>query len=263
MDTPTMFEPFQVGQDIDVLPSYFPIPGLGILPTHAFLLRATTPVLIDSGLVPLGDQFMERLSSIIDITDLRWLWLTHTDQDHIGSLLPILEKAPKLKVITTFLGLGKRSLNQPLPMDRVFLLNPGQTIDMGDRTLTAIKPPAFDAPETTGFFDPRSGALFCADCFGTLMSDPVTLAADIKPDDLEEGLLTWAGVDFPWLHMVNEGVFGKVLDDIRRMSPKIILSSHLPPAVDMTERLLGYLAAAPAREPFTGPDQKALEEMIQ
>ena len=38
MDKPTIFEPYQAGPDIDVVPAYFPIPGLGILPVNAFVL---------------------------------------------------------------------------------------------------------------------------------------------------------------------------------------------------------------------------------
>ena len=60
------------------------------------------------------------------------------------------------------------SLAAPLPMDRVHLVNPGQTIEVGDRALTAVKPPAFDNPVTTGFHDSRSGAFFSADCFGAM-----------------------------------------------------------------------------------------------
>ena len=160
MDKPTMFEPYKAAADIDVVPSYFPIPGLGIIPVNAFVLKAAQPVLVDTGLVPLSDEFMEKLSSVIDAGDLRWLWLTHTDQDHIGSLWRVLEAAPKLRIITTYLGVGKMSLFAPLPMDRIYLLNPGQSISVGDRILTAIKPPSYDAPETTGFYDPKAARLW-------------------------------------------------------------------------------------------------------
>jgi flavorubredoxin len=263
MDKPTIFEPYQAGPDIDVVPAYFPIPGFGILPVNAFVLKAAEPVLVDTGLVPLSDEFMEKLSSVIDPGDLRWLWLTHNDQDHIGSLQRVLEEAPKLRVITTFLGVGKMSLFQPLPMDRVHLLNPGQSISVGDRTLTSIKPPSFDAPETTGLYDPKAAAFFSSDCFGTLMSAPVGNASDIGSKDLQEGLITWANVDFPWLHMVDETLFTKTLNRVHEMSPKIILSGHLPAAHDMTDELLQYLAAVPAAEPFVGPDQQALESMLK
>lgn len=263
MNKPTLFEPYKVTPEIDILPSYFPIPGLGIIPINSFVLRAAEPVLVDAGLTLLGEEFMEKLTSVIDPVDLKWLWLTHTDQDHIGSLWPILEMAPKLRIITTYLGVGKMSLYRPLPMDRVFLLNPGQSIEVGDRLLTALRPPTFDAPETTGFFDPKSAVFFSADCCGALMSEPVDNAADINSRDLKEGLSTWVRVDSPWLHIVDKDVFAKTLDDVRKISPKVILSGHLPPADDMTDILLDCLAAVPSTSPFVGPDQQMIEAMMQ
>jgi flavorubredoxin len=158
-----MFETYRAAPDVEVIPAYFPIPGFGILPVNAFVLMATEPVVVDAGLVPLADEFMEKLSSVIDPPDLRWLWLTHPDQDHIGSLERLLDAAPRMKVITTFLGLGKMSLFRPLPTDRIHLLNPGQSIAAGDRTLTAIKPPSYDSPETTGLFASKSGAFFSSE----------------------------------------------------------------------------------------------------
>ncbi len=262
MDKPTIFVPYQAAEDIEVLPSYFPIPGLGILTVNAFVLKAAEPVLVDTGLTPLSDEFMANLSSVIDPDDLRWLWLTHTDQDHIGSLWRVLEAAPRLRVITTFLAVGKMSLYAPLPMDRVYLLNPGQSIDVGDRILTAFRPPSYDAPETTGFYDPKSDALFTSDCFGALLSEPAATAADIGLASLREGLLTWAVVDAPWLHAIEKRQFIDSLEHIRDMSPQMILSAHLPAAHGMTDELLRYLGAVPGAEPFIGPDQQALEAML-
>lgn len=263
MDKPTMFEPYRAAADIDVVPSYFPIPGLGIVPVNAFVLKAAQPVLVDTGLVPLSDEFMEKLSSVIDPADLRWLWLTHTDQDHIGSLWRVLEVAPKLRIITTYLGVGKMSLCDPLPMDRIYLLNPGQSIDVGDRILTAIKPPSYDAPETTGFYDPKSDAFFSSDCFGALMSEPVDNAAGMGAENLRKAMVFWATLDAPWLHIVDRSLFAESLGRVREMSPKLVLSAHLPVASDMTGDLLENLATTPDAEPFVGPDQKALEAMLQ
>ena len=49
MDRPTTFAPFKAAPDIDVLPSFFPLPGLGMVPVNAFVLNATEPVLVDTG----------------------------------------------------------------------------------------------------------------------------------------------------------------------------------------------------------------------
>lgn len=261
MDYPMILEPRSVATATESLSSYFPIPGYGILPVNAFLIRATQPVLVDTGLAALGEKFMQNLRSVIALNDLRWIWLTHTDPDHLGNLEAVLAEAPNARLVTTFLGMGKLILNQ-LPVDRVYLLNPGQSLDVGDRQLVAVTPPCFDAPETTGLFDTRTQAFFSADCFGALMNGPAETAADIAPSDLRDGLVTWATVDAPWLHIVNEGEFDKALDRVRGLKPSIILSSHLPPAIGMTDTLLGHLAAARTAPPFEGPDQAALAQMM-
>ena len=175
----------------------------------------------------------------------------------------VMVDEPPLRVITTFLGVGIMSLAAPLPMDRLYLVNPGQTIEVGDRTLTAVKPPVFDNPVTTGFYDDRSGALFSADCFGAMLAAVPQNAADLSHDELRKGQVFWATVDSPWLHKVDRGLLAKELDAIRTMDPTMILSSHLPAAGRaMTERLIASLEAVPSAEPFVGPDQEALEQML-
>lgn len=258
MDQPTMFEPRPVATDTESIVSYFPLPGYGIIPINAFLIRSVQPVLVDTGLGVLKDSFMDHLRSLIHLEDLRWLWLTHTDADHIGSLAQVLIEAPRLRVITTFLGMGKMLLHQ-LPVDRVFLLNHGQELAIGDRRLVAVRPPSYDAPETTGLFDTKTRVLFSADCFGALMKEPAEAAADMAPSDLREGLVTWATIDSPWLHMVDGDKFGRSLDVVRKFEPSIILSHHLPPARGITESLLKNLASACSAPAFLGPDQAALE----
>jgi flavorubredoxin len=167
-----------------------------------------------------------------------------------------------LRIITTYLGVGKMSLFAPLPMERVYLLNPGQSINMGDRELTAIKPPSYDAPETTGFYDPKTATFFCSDCFGALMSEPVDNAAGMGAENLRKAMVFWATVDAPWLHTVDRILFARNLDQIRKLSPKLICSAHLPIAQDMIEELLENLRAAPEAQPFVGPDQQAIEAMF-
>jgi flavorubredoxin len=253
---------YQAAPDIQVLTSPTPIPGFGLIPVNAFVLHGAEPVLVDTGAVVDREEFLAALRTVIDPADLRWIWLTHTDFDHIGSLSALLAENPQLRVITTFLGVGIMSLVDPLPMDRVNFVNPGESITVGDRTLTGFKPPAFDNPSTTGFVDDRSGALFSSDCFGALLQALPDDAADLSDADLREGQVFWATVDAPWLHKVDRAAFARELDGIRRMEPTMVLSSHLPAARGMTDRLLASLEAAPGAAPFAAPDQAALEQML-
>jgi flavorubredoxin len=227
------------------------------------VIHADQPVLVDTGAVRDSDDFMAALRSVIDPSDLRWVWLTHTDFDHIGSLHRLLGENERLRVITSYLGVGIMSLAAPLPMDRVYLVNPGQTVDVGDRNLTAVRPPAFDNPITTGLYDERSGIFFSSDCFGALLDEVPECAEDVSDEALRQGQIFWATVDSSWLHNVDRAVFASELDRIRKLEPTMVLSSHLPAARGSSmERLLGALADVPDAPAFVGPDQAALERML-
>lgn len=259
-----MVNSYKAAPDIEVLTSNFPIPGYGLVPINAFVIKGSEPVLVDTGAGVESEGFMSALRSVIDPADLKFIWLTHTDFDHIGSLKQLLDENQQLRVVTTFLGVGIMSLCAPLPLDRVYLVNPGEKITVGDRTFTAVKPPVFDNPSTTGFYDEKSGVFFSSDCFGALLSEVPQNAAALSDKDLREGQVLWATVDSPWLHKADSDAFARELDCIRKMQPKMVLSSHLPAAPgDMTERLLASLAAAPTARPFVGPDQAALQQMLR
>jgi flavorubredoxin len=258
-----MITTYKALPDIDVLTSSIPIPGYGLVPVNSFVLHGSEPVLVDTGAVIERDEYIGALQSVIDPAELRWIWLTHTDFDHIGALEHLLAENTELRVITTFIGVGIMSLVDGLPVDRVHLLNPGQTVTVGHRTLTAVRPPVFDNPSTVGFHDDSSGALFSSDCFGALLSEVPERAEDLTEDELRDGQVFWASVDSPWLHVADPAAFAKSLDRMRDTDPTMILSSHLPAAPGtMMDRFLDALASVPTAPPFVGPDQAALEAML-
>jgi flavorubredoxin len=142
-------------------------------------------------------------------------------------------------------------------------VNPGQRVTLGGRTLTALRPPAFDNPVTTGFYDATSKTLFSADCFGALLEDVPERADELSEEALHQGQVFWATVDSPWLHRVDRAVLAGDLDSLRALEPDLVLSSHLPAAPgSMFDRLAASLQAAPDATPFVGPDQAALEAML-
>jgi glyoxylase-like metal-dependent hydrolase (beta-lactamase superfamily II) len=261
MHQPAQIAHRRVGIDTDALRAYAPLPGLGILPVNAHVIHARQPVLIDTGMAVLREDFLRELRAVIDPAELRWIWLTHIDADHVGNLAPVLAEAPRAKVVTNYLGLGKLGLQQ-LPTDRVFLLNPGQTLDVGDRQLLAVQPPCYDAPETMAVFDARTRHLFSADCFGALMAEQAESADDMTLASLREGLFTWSAIDAPWLRLLGAAQLAATVSALRQLSPAAVYSSHLPPAVGMADTLFEMLIAARYANPFVGPDQAALDRMM-
>src|SRR3712207_2558848 len=209
------------------------VPGIGHLPVNAFLLHAAQPVVVDTGLSLADRRFVEDLGSVLDPADVRWIWLTHPDRDHTGGLFDLLDAAPDAKVVTTFLGMGILSTERPLPPDRVHLLNPGQTLDVGDRQLRAFRPPLFDSPATTGFQESATGVVFTSDCFGAPLATDELAGGDdaraVPPDVLRASQLLWATVDSPWVHQVDRAAYERSFAPLRDMAPSAVLSTHLPP----------------------------------
>ena len=262
MDAPILLDPRPVAHGTDAFAAYVPLPGLGLLPANAFLIHAEQPVLIDAGIPALGPSFVEAVRARIDLGQLRWIWLTHTDPDHVGALWQLLDEAPNAKLVTTFLGMGKLNLVSPVSPERVYLLNPGQSLHLGDRRLHALRPPVYDAPETTALFDDATGVLFSADAFGAVLREPADEAAAIPAASLREGGILWGSVDAPWMHMIKEEELAKTLQAVRELAPSVVLSAHLPPARGMLDTLLENVSAIRTASPFIGPDQEALARML-
>jgi glyoxylase-like metal-dependent hydrolase (beta-lactamase superfamily II) len=252
---------------VSVLNDYLEVPGLGFLPVNAFVIHATQPVVVDTGLGLPDRDFLACVAEVIDPADIAWIWLTHPDRDHTGGLFALLDAAPHARVVTTFAGAGIMSAEHPLPMDRVYLLNPGQSLDAGDRRLTGFRPPLFDNPATVGVLDTSTGVCLSSDCFGApLPTAQLATAGDVaavNPAELRAAQLLWATVDSPWVHTVDPAKFAASFTPLRDFGPSAILSTHLPPVTTTAAAVFAALLDAPQASPFTGPDQAALETMLR
>ena len=227
---PVLHQPQRVTDAWTALPSWLPVPGLGALPINAFLLKGPEPMLVDTGLGALADPLAESLEAEIDPEDLRWIWLSHTDADHIGNLDRILALAPNATVVTNFLGAGKMGMLGAGDPSRLRLLNPGEVFEVGGRRLHQVKPPYYDAPETMGFFDETDRVFFAADAFGALLPGSVGTIDEIPTEALREGLVAWSSVDAPWLAQMDRESLGQTLQMLDALRPAHVLSGHLPVA---------------------------------
>lgn len=246
IENPTQQPAQEIGDAWLALPSWLPVPGLGAIPVNAFLLKGPEPMLVDTGLGALSDEFVATLSAHVDLEDLRWIWLSHTDADHIGNLDRVLALAPNARVVTNFLGAGKMGMMGAGSPERMRLLEPGEVFEVGGRRLHQIRPPYYDAPETMGFFDAKDGVFFAADSFGAVLPGAVEEIGQLADDALRDGLVTWSSIDAPWLAQMDQQALGSILHGLEAMAPAHVLSGHLPLA-DGFGPLLRHLAGAYGR----------------
>ncbi len=254
--------------DIDVIRDAVEVPGLGALAINAFVLHADEPVLVDTGRPVEREPFLAALGSVVDPADIRWIWLTHPDRDHMGALFDVLAMAPRARLVTTYIAAGYLSVEYPVPFDRVQLVNPGQSLEVGGgRRLHAFRPPLFDSPMTVGFVDDATGTCISSDCFGGILPTVETAYADdvgeLDPEAVRTGQTIWAMADSPWVTSVDPAKFALTYARLRQFAPGTILSTHLPPAAEQLETFLALLEAVPEATPMDPPDQAFLDVILQ
>lgn len=237
---PMMLPPRRLANGWTALPAWLPVPGMGGLPVNAFVLDGPEPILVDTGLAPLGGAFLESLSGVIDTVRLRWIWLSHLDFDHTGNLQAVMAAAPQAEIVTNFLGMGKMQLGG-MPVDRVHMLSPGDGLRVGAQDFVPLRPPYYDAPETMGFVATGDGALFLGDCLGALLPEAVEDLADISDATLAEGLSIWSSIDAPWLAGCDADGLASAFATLAGLGAGPLLTSHLPLAREEAPALISRL----------------------
>jgi glyoxylase-like metal-dependent hydrolase (beta-lactamase superfamily II) len=238
-----------------------------VLTINVFLLQTAEPVLVDTGAGAVSNDVLDALSSLLQPHRLRWIWVTHDDLDHTGSLDRLLDLAPQARLVLSSSTVTRTQFKGPLPADRLHLISPGERLHVGDRTLGALQPPLFDSPATTGLFDQRSGVLFSSDCFGATLPGMAEAAvrstAELAEDTVAEGLVSWAHSDSPWVTLLDEDAFAQVLHRVRRLQPTTILSAHLAPIpAAQVEQAITTLGRAARAEPAAGLTTSQLESLL-
>jgi glyoxylase-like metal-dependent hydrolase (beta-lactamase superfamily II) len=259
-----MDAPYQGSSDVHVFPANLSIPGVGVLPINAFLLMAEEPVLIDTSIGFDSPEFLDAVSSIVPLDELKWVWLTHDDADHTGSIARVMELAPNARLVTHAMSALRMSSWWDVPLHRVHAIRFGDELHVGDRTLTAVAPPLFDNPMSTGLLDQSTGALFTVDAFGALLPEATQSANDVPREALAGGMVGWATSDSPWAHITDKAKFGEVLERVRAIAPSRIFSSHLPAADGSSmDEFIKILEMVPDAEPFAPPNAEQFGHMIE
>jgi len=253
---------YQVAPETFVIPNGLPVPGMGELPDNAMVIRGQQPMLLDTLAIVHRQTYLDQVFKIVEPKDVRWLFISHEDRDHTGSIMQVLDACPNAKLITTFLGLGKLGEEFAIPPQRCYFLNDGDTLDLGDRKVTAVRPPLFDSSATRGLWDPKTRVYFSADCFGVVMKDTPQFTDEAPRAAFEEAYLWMNRAHHIWFEHLSKRQLEEGIERIVKLEAKVVVTGHGP-----TERkdpagfcrLLSKIAGMP---PVSMPSQAELEKML-
>ncbi|MFJ4779124.1 MBL fold metallo-hydrolase [Streptomyces sp. NPDC088762] len=254
----TLLEPYRIAEETFVIPWALEAPPVGHFPMNSMVIRGAEPVLVDTGAPAVRAQWLEAAWSVVDPLDVRWVFLTHDDRDHAGNLLAVLAACPNATLLTTWFSIGRMAEEWETPINRCRFVTDGDTVDAGDRTLVAKRPPLYDNPTTRSLFDPKTKVLWSVDTFATNVPAPMPYVADLSDDEFRDGQFFGGRLVSPWSALLDGKKFGAVVDDIQRLGAEVIAGCHCPvlrgPRTAEAFDLLHQLPGIPPWQEFTQAD---------
>lgn len=120
--------------------------------------------LIDTVNSPFCDEMMARIGSIIDPAKIDYLISNHAEPDHAGALSEAIRLIRPEKVFANQMGV--MALNRNYGIDGISMVTDGQTLSLGNRTLTFVETPMCHWPESMVCYLHDLNILFSQDGFG-------------------------------------------------------------------------------------------------
>ena len=97
---------------------------------NSMVILAEQPVIVDCGAPLFRERWLDAVTSLVDPADVRWVFLSHDDGDHIGNLADVLALAPNATVVANFFSNERVRIDRPgeMPIDRQIWLEAGGSL---------------------------------------------------------------------------------------------------------------------------------------
>lgn len=198
------------------------------LPLGSLVIAGTEPVLVDVGSPAGRDAWWRSVEALVDPGVVRWVFLSHDHLDHCGNLVEVLERCPQATLVASWRRGASLTQRCGVPASRTRLVADGETFTAGDRDLTALRPPAYDSPATSGLFDHATSVYWASVCFGTPVPHDVDDVADLDRDVWENGFSRYHRLLSPWISDVDPIRWRAAVGRVAVRAPRVIASARGP-----------------------------------
>jgi flavorubredoxin len=256
--------PVEFAPDTFLIPNLAPAGEGAYLPVNSMVIRGAEPIIVDTGAPMHRDEWIEKAFSVVEPQDVRWIFLSHDDPDHTGSLLDVLEMCPQATFVTNFFSVERLALEKPpLPLERMRWIEAGGSFDAGDRTIHLFRPPIFDGPTTRGVYDSKTAAMWVVDSFACTTTGAVHHIADLPRDLVDENLPLFNSMVSPWHQWLDPGAYRRHVDGIEAMGVLAVASAHGPILTgDWIHEAFDVVRDLAGKPNVLGPGQELLDELV-
>ena len=187
---------------------------------NAYLVEGSkATALIDSTDPVLRDELLGELNGVKQID---YIVLNHAEQDHSGAIPDVLARYPKARVVCNAKGKELATTHLHLTEDRIIVVADGESISLGDKTLTFVYTPWVHWPETMVTHCPEARVLFSCDFFGSHVATTDVYVTD-RARVYEAAKRYYAEIMMPFRRVIQ-----KNLEKVGALEFDLIAPSHGP-----------------------------------
>ena len=170
------------------------------------------------------DEHLDKIRSIVNLEDINYVVVNHTEPDHAGSVEKILEYAPNATVVGSTLAIKYLSeiINKPFKSK---IVKDGETLSLGNKTLKFISAPQLHWPDTMYTYVIEDETLITCDSFGAHYCDERILKSSIE-DSKEDDYIAAYNYYFRMIMGPFKPFMIKAMDKIKDLNLKYICPGH-------------------------------------
>ena len=192
---------------------------------NSYLLRGSEGIaLFETVKEKFFDEHLEKIRSVINLEDINYVVVNHTEPDHAGSVEKILEYAPNATVVGSNLAIKYLTeiINKPFKNK---VVKDGETLSLGNKTLKFISAPQLHWPDTMYTYVIEDETLITCDSFGAHYCDERVLKSAIE-DSKEDDYIEAYNYYFRMIMGPFKPFVLKALDKIKDLDLKFICPGH-------------------------------------
>ena len=192
---------------------------------NSYLLRGSEGIaLFETVKEKFFDEHLEKIRSVINLEDINYVVVNHTEPDHAGSVEKILEYAPNATVVGSNLAIKYLTeiINKPFKNK---VVKDGETLSLGNKTLKFISAPQLHWPDTMFTYVIEDETLITCDSFGAHYCDDRILKSSIE-EDKEDDYVEAYNYYFRMIMGPFKPFVLKALDKIKDLDLKFICPGH-------------------------------------
>ena len=173
---------------------------------NSYLIQDEKTALIDTVWAPFDKEYVDNLSSEIDLTEIDYIICNHAETDHSGSLPELMRRIPNVPIYCT--ANGVKIITGHYHQDWDFhIVKTGDRLDLGNRELVFVEAPMLHWPDSMFSYLTEDNILFSNDAFGQHYASEFLFNDKVDQCELfEEALKYYANILTPFSKFVTKKI---------------------------------------------------------